>query len=206
MGYRVDTVPWPIRPFDLEFSVWFSIFITSCAGSLRKSRAKVQAITIDHSMPSFACGTKAGGPISSPSFVIGRLTPRFAIRRRTGMRFIPCSDLWASRGCRWVRQEKEGNKRRGDLRVWFGTVAPLRSRRMALRASATLKKGVLHNAQQSGDPVVPLTFWSSRFISWPSWDSKRLPRLFDRIQVILYEAIDVNNQNFEQAGARIVRP
>jgi hypothetical protein len=39
--------------------------------------------TLYHSMLSFACGPKAGGPISSHSFVIGPLTPRFAIPRRT---------------------------------------------------------------------------------------------------------------------------
>jgi lysophospholipid acyltransferase (LPLAT)-like uncharacterized protein len=69
----------------------------------------------------------------------------------------------------------------------------------------TLKKGVLPIALQSGVPVVPLTIRSSRFISWPSWDSKRFPLPFNRIKVIVHEAIHVNKQNFEQAGARIVR-
>jgi lysophospholipid acyltransferase (LPLAT)-like uncharacterized protein len=69
----------------------------------------------------------------------------------------------------------------------------------------TLKKGVLPIALQSGVPVVPITICSSRFISWRSWDSKRFPLPFNRIKVIVHEAIHVNKRNFEQAGARIVK-
>jgi lysophospholipid acyltransferase (LPLAT)-like uncharacterized protein len=52
---------------------------------------------------------------------------------------------------------------------------------------------------------VPLTICSSPFISWPSWDSKRFPLPFNRVKVIVHEAIHVHKQNFQEAGARIVR-
>jgi len=67
-----------------------------------------------------------------------------------------------------------------------------------------LKKGVLHIALQSGVPIVPITISASRFISFPSWDSKRHPVPFNTIKVIVHEAISVNERNFSEIGGRIV--
>jgi hypothetical protein len=69
---------------------------------------------------------------------------------------------------------------------------------------AVLKKGVLHVALQSGVRIVPLTISSSRFISWPSWDSKKFPLLFGKGQGGCTDAIRVNRHNFDEAGARII--
>ena len=67
-----------------------------------------------------------------------------------------------------------------------------------------LKKGVLHVALKSGVPVVPLTITPSRYISWPSWDSKKFPVPFSRIRVTVHRPIAVNVANFEEAGRLIV--
>jgi lysophospholipid acyltransferase (LPLAT)-like uncharacterized protein len=67
-----------------------------------------------------------------------------------------------------------------------------------------LKKGVLHIGLQSGVPIVPLAISPSRFVSWPSWDSKKFPLPFSRIRVVVHEAICVNPENFNEVGARIV--
>ena len=67
-----------------------------------------------------------------------------------------------------------------------------------------LKKGVLHLALQSGAPIVPVTICPARFISWPSWDSKKLPLPFNRIKVVLHDPIFVTRQNFNEAGKQIV--
>jgi lysophospholipid acyltransferase (LPLAT)-like uncharacterized protein len=66
-----------------------------------------------------------------------------------------------------------------------------------------LKKGVLHISLQSGVAVVPLTISSSRFISWPSWDSKKFPLPFSRIKVIVHEEVHVNKGNVNEANIRI---
>jgi lysophospholipid acyltransferase (LPLAT)-like uncharacterized protein len=58
----------------------------------------------------------------------------------------------------------------------------------------SLKKGVLHIALQSGVPIVPLTISASRFIPVPSWDSKKHPMPFNRIKVVVQEAIYVDGQ------------
>ncbi len=67
-----------------------------------------------------------------------------------------------------------------------------------------LKKGVLHIAMKSGVPIVPLTFTASRYILWPSWDSKKFPLPFGRIRVTVHRPIAVNWPNFEEAARLIV--
>lgn len=67
-----------------------------------------------------------------------------------------------------------------------------------------LKKGVLHLALKSGVPIVPLTISATRFISWPSWDSKKFPLPFNRIRVTVQQAVGVSDQNFDEAGRQIV--
>ena len=49
-----------------------------------------------------------------------------------------------------------------------------------------LKKGILHVALKSGVPIVPLTITPSRYIMWPSWDSKKFPLPFGRICVTVH--------------------
>lgn len=61
-----------------------------------------------------------------------------------------------------------------------------------------LKKGVLQLALKSGTPIVPLTITASRFIAWPSWDSKRFPLPFNRIRVRVHQAISASYQNFDE--------
>ena len=65
------------------------------------------------------------------------------------------------------------------------------------------KKGVLHMALRSGVPVVPLAIRSSRFIAWPSWDSKKFPLPFSRLTVAVGEDTYVTAENFDRAGERI---
>jgi lysophospholipid acyltransferase (LPLAT)-like uncharacterized protein len=52
--------------------------------------------------------------------------------------------------------------------------------------------------------MVLLTISSSRFISWPSWDSKKFPLPFGRVRVVVHDAIRVNHHNFEESSTRII--
>jgi lysophospholipid acyltransferase (LPLAT)-like uncharacterized protein len=50
-----------------------------------------------------------------------------------------------------------------------------------------------------------LTISATRFISVPSWDGKKHPLPFNRIRVVVHEAIYVDRHNFDEISARIVR-
>lgn len=67
-----------------------------------------------------------------------------------------------------------------------------------------LKKGVLHIALQSGVPIVPLTIRPSRYVSLPTWDSKKIPLPFGRIRVVVHEPVRVTTDNFDEARSRLV--
>jgi lysophospholipid acyltransferase (LPLAT)-like uncharacterized protein len=67
-----------------------------------------------------------------------------------------------------------------------------------------LKKGVLHIALQSEVPIVPLTISASHFIRLRGWDAKYLPLPFSHIRVTVHLPISVEPHTFYEARARIV--
>jgi lysophospholipid acyltransferase (LPLAT)-like uncharacterized protein len=67
-----------------------------------------------------------------------------------------------------------------------------------------LKKGVLHMSLKSGVPIVPLTIVPSHYIVWPSWDCKKFPLPFAHIRVTVHRPIAVSSGDFEQATRLIV--
>lgn len=67
-----------------------------------------------------------------------------------------------------------------------------------------LKKGVLHMALQSGVPIIPLKIRTSRCLTLPTWDRKRIP-LFATLTVIYEKPIQVTHENFEAATEELTR-
>lgn len=67
----------------------------------------------------------------------------------------------------------------------------------------TLKKGVLHIAGQTGVPIVPLAIRSSKHLPWPSWDSKRIPLPFSKITVRIQPPLFVDTSNFDLAASEL---
>jgi len=62
-----------------------------------------------------------------------------------------------------------------------------------------LNKGVLHIAQQSGLPIVPVQIHFSHFFSLKTWDKKKIPFPFSTITVTYQKPIWVSAENFDQA-------
>jgi lysophospholipid acyltransferase (LPLAT)-like uncharacterized protein len=209
MGYRVDTVPWPIRPLYLVvtwalglvfYLYYFFCRITSqvsIEGPGNHDLSQHAVFCLWHEcwwsyFVPFLRYRSAHATISHPAAHMNAIHTVF---RLMGLKTL----LLGSSGEEGQQAARElaGLVQKGCSTTISpdGPYGPPR----------TLKKGVLHIALQSGVPIVPLTICSSRFISWPSWDSKRFPLPFNLIKVIVHEAIHVNKQNFEEAGVRIVR-
>ncbi len=68
-----------------------------------------------------------------------------------------------------------------------------------------LKKGVLHIAAKSKVPIVPMYVCSSPSIPIPSWDGKKFPLPFSRIKITFHEVIEVTEENFETASQQLTR-
>lgn len=65
-----------------------------------------------------------------------------------------------------------------------------------------LKRGVLHIAEMSGAPIVPLRFEASYCLRLPRWDAKRLPIPFlSRISVIYGRPVYVRREDGDMANA-----
>ncbi|HBF12704.1 MAG TPA: hypothetical protein DDW49_04840 [Deltaproteobacteria bacterium] len=67
-----------------------------------------------------------------------------------------------------------------------------------------LKKGALHMAIQSGVPIVPVQFVTSKtYFFKKSWDGKRIPLPFSTIRVIYGHPINVTKKNFDESYQKI---
>ena len=69
------------------------------------------------------------------------------------------------------------------------------------------KKGILHLAQQSGCPIVPIRTWSKRHFLLKTWDRTLIPLPFSRIVAVAGEPIHVPREatpdEFEEARLRV---
>lgn len=67
-----------------------------------------------------------------------------------------------------------------------------------------LKKGVLHMAQQSGAPIVPLHIETSFSLSLPTWDKKRVPLPLSTITVKYGEPIIIGeDEDLEKSQKKL---
>lgn len=61
------------------------------------------------------------------------------------------------------------------------------------------KKGVLHLAQQSGIPIMPIRFISSKNVQFNTWDKKKFPLPFSKIVVEFGSDLQVSENNMEES-------
>jgi lysophospholipid acyltransferase (LPLAT)-like uncharacterized protein len=208
LGYRVDTIPWPIRPLYLAvmwalavilYLYYFFCRLTSqisIEGPGNRDLSQHSIFCIWHEswwsyIVVFLRYRSAHAMISHPA---AYMKPLHSVFRLMGLKRL----LLGSSG-------DEGKQAVNELaglvkRGWSTTISP----DGPAGPARSLKKGVLHIALQSGVPIVPLTISASRFISVPSWDSKKHPLPFNRTKVIVHDATYVDQQNFNETGARII--
>jgi lysophospholipid acyltransferase (LPLAT)-like uncharacterized protein len=209
MGYRVDTVPWPVRPLYLAvawaagvvlYLYYFFCGMTSQVsiegpGNHDLSRHSIFCIWHESWWSYFVVFMRFRSPHAMISHPAAYMKPLHCLFRLMGLKRL----LLGSSG-------DEGRQAVNELaclvrRGWSTTISP----DGPLGPPRSLKKGVLHVAAQSGVPIVPLTISATRFISVPSWDGKKHPLPFNRISVVVHEAIYVDRHNFDEISARIVR-
>lgn len=208
MKYRVDTVPRPVRPFFLALA-WLLGFVLYLYYSFCRLTSRISFEgpgSHDLSQHAIFCiwheswwsyfivflrNRRAHALLSHPAFYMKPLHNLFRLMGAYRI-FLGSSGEEGRRAVTEVaRLVQEGCSTTISP---DGPSGPAR----------VLKKGIFHLAAQSGVPIVPLSISSARFIPWPSWDSKRFPLPFNRIRVTIHEAICVNQQNFDEAGSRIV--
>jgi lysophospholipid acyltransferase (LPLAT)-like uncharacterized protein len=208
MSYRVDTVPWPVRPFYLAIAWacglavylyfvicrWTSTISIVGPGNHDLSQHAIFCVWHQNWWAYSVVFVRYRSPHATFSHPAAYMKPVHTAFRLMGLKPL----LLGSSG-------EEGRRAADEIA------------RLVQRGSSTtispdgpygpariLKKGVLHVALKSGVPIVPLTIAPSRYVSWPSWDSKRFPIPFGRVQVTVHSPITVNQTNFEEAGRLVV--
>jgi len=206
-GYRVDTIPWPIRPLYLAVgwaigSVLFAYYgfcrITSRIslegpGDPDLSRHAIFCIWHESWWSYFVVFLRFRSPHVMMTHPAAYMKPAHNVFRLMGIKRLllgSSGEEGRSAANSLARLVREGNS------TTISPDGPYGPPRI-------LKKGVLHIALQSGAPVVPLTLSSLRFIPWHSWDSKKFPLPFNRIRVTVHENIYVNEGNFEESMVRL---
>jgi lysophospholipid acyltransferase (LPLAT)-like uncharacterized protein len=208
MSYRVDTVPWSLRPFYFAVAATLGLLVytynlicrlTSCIsiegpGNHDLSQHAIFYIWHESWLPYLVVFLRYQHPHALISHPAAYMKPAHVLLRLMGLRRL----LLGSSG-------EEGKQAVNELALlvkngWSTTISP----DGPAGPARVLKKGVLHLAVKSGALIVPLTISATRFVPWPSWDSKRFPLPFGRIRVTVYHAMQVNYQNFDEAGRQLV--
>lgn len=207
-GYRVDTIPWPVRPLYLAvtWAIGAAIYLYYCfcrltseisiegPGNRDLSQHAIFCMWHESWWSYFVVFHRFGSSQAMISHPAAYMKPLHYVFRWMGLKRL----LLGSSG-------EEGRRAANELaslvqKGWSTTISPDGPSGPA----RSLKKGILYIALQSGAPIVPLTISASRFISVPSWDCKRHPLPFNKIKVVVHEAIHVDRVNFDEISARIV--
>lgn len=206
--YRVDNVPWALRPFYLA-GAWtlglvFYLYYWLCRatsqismqgpGNLDLSQHAIFCLWHESWWLYFVVFLRHAAAHTMINHPAAYMKPIHVVLRLMGMKRL----LFGSSG-------EEGRQAANEVarlvkKGYSTTISP----DGPYGPPQVLKKGVLHMALQSGVPIVPLTISSSRFVPWPSWDSKKLPLPFSQINVTVHKAILVSPENLEESSARIV--
>lgn len=206
-GYRVDNIPWPIRPVYLA-AAWalgtaLYIYYIVCrvtsrvvfegSGQADLSQHAIYCLWHESWWPYFVVFLRYRSPHALISDPAAYMKPVHIVFRMMGCHRV----VLGSSG-------EEGRRAANQTAAlvakgWSTTISPDGPRGPA----RVLKKGVLHMALQSGTPVVPLSLASSRYIPLRSWDSKKFPLPFNRITIKVHQRIFVTAQNFDSAADQI---
>ncbi len=184
LGYRVDSVPWPTRPVYLAIT-WVlglilylyylccrltSQIVIEGPGNHDLSQHSIFCMWHENWWSYFVVFLRYPSAHAMITHPAAYMKPVHTVFRLMGLKRL----LLGSSG-------EEGKRAVNELarlvqQGWSTTISP----DGPYGPVRVLKKGVLHLALQSGVPIVPLTISASRFIPWPSWDSKKFPLPFNR--------------------------
>jgi lysophospholipid acyltransferase (LPLAT)-like uncharacterized protein len=207
LGYRVDTVPWPTRPVYLAITWVLGLILYLYYLCCRLTSRIVIEGPGNHDLSQHSIFCMWHESWWSYFVVFLRYPSAHAMITHPAAYMKPVHTVFRLMGLKRLllgSSGEEGKRAVNELarllqQGWSTTISP----DGPYGPLRVLKKGVLHLALQSGVPIVPLTISASRFIPWPSWDSKRFPLPFNRIRVTVHEAIAVNGVNFDEVGTRI---
>jgi lysophospholipid acyltransferase (LPLAT)-like uncharacterized protein len=208
VGYRVDTVPWPLRPpylavtwtlgllFYLYYAVCRFTSRVSVEGPGRHDLSQHAIFCMWHESwwSYFVVFVRYPAPHVAINHPAAYMKPVHVVFRLMGLRRL----ILGSSG-------EEGQRAANELAQlvrdgYSTTISP----DGPYGPARVLKKGVLHVAMQSGVPIVPLTIACARGVPVQSWDSKRFPLPFNRFTVTVHEPVHVTRENFDEAGTRVV--
>lgn len=202
MGYRVNNVPWLLKPFFWLYSyglgflacLLISIFRVSCCvrtegdENLRSSTNAIFAYWHNHNIPSFVAFFYRNKNIVAFNHPGWYMKPVHIILSFLGTRKIIM-------GASGVEGRKAADEVVSFLQDGHSTfINPDGPNGPPL----TLKKGALHMAEQSGIPIIPVKFLTSRELALKkTWDGKRIPIPFSTIIIKYGKPIFVTKETFE---------
>jgi hypothetical protein len=207
MRYRVDNIPWPLRPFYFAISwllgltLYFYYFlcrvtsrvIVEGLGDHDLSQHAIFCLWHEDWWPFFIVFWRFPSKHVMIAHPAAYMKPIHVLLRLIGIKKL----LLGSSGDEGKRAAQEMTKYiRDGYSTYISPDGPAGPPKV-------LKKGVLHVAMQSGVPIVPLRIRSLFYIPIPSWDSKKIPLPFNRFIVNVGAAILVSADSFEGARSKL---
>lgn len=208
LGYMVYNVPWPIRPFFLIAS-WaigvtlyslFAIFRLTCRvqyiglENVQDDQNYIYALWHHNLIPYFITHLRYRKPHVWMNHPLWFMKPVHVILTLLGTIKIALGS--SGHGGKKALQQVVDDLQRGYNTVINpdGPAGP----------PCQLKHGVLDMSAEANVPVVPVTYVISSYWRLSStWDKKRIPKPFSRIQVIYGKPVIVDQHNYEEAGKTV---
>lgn len=205
MRYRVDHVPFVLKPFFLLYGyVLGFLMFAACAvlhflcrirtegrENLRGRSNFIYCMWHDNVFPYFVSFLRHDRPHMWMNHPAWYMKPIHVAIRLVGVKGLVLGSTGHSgqeAAARLVSSLKEGYS---TLMMPDGPAGPPK----------VLKKGVLHMALQSGVPIVPLKILTPhRILLKMTWEGKRIPLPFSTIRVVYEKPIGVTEENFDRAA------
>ncbi|QQR79332.1 MAG: DUF374 domain-containing protein [Deltaproteobacteria bacterium] len=209
MSYRVDNIPFWLKPFYLIYSYVMGWFLYALAWSVQQT-CRIEFVGLEnlesspnhifsawHTYlgPYFSVFVKHEKPHAWINHPLWFMKPIHILLDKIGIQEIILGS--AGRGGKDAADQLVTYLQKGysTLINPDGPAGPPR----------VLKKGVLHLALASGVTVIPMKIGVSHYLTLKTWDTKRITLPFSKITVVYEKPVRVTQENFENAGKVIAQ-
>jgi lysophospholipid acyltransferase (LPLAT)-like uncharacterized protein len=203
--YRVDNIPWYLKPFfwlygyslGIFFYLWWKMIYATC-------KVTFEGYKVPESQPVIYC-------IWHRDLVV-----YFSVFNRVKKQVWMNHPIWHMKpihvmlhltGVEHICLGSSGNDGKVALENVVRFLKQGYSTTVACDGPAgpafVLKPGVLLMSRDSGVPVVPLRFTCSRYWQMGRWDRKVVPGLFSKITIHVGEPVFVTDLNFDESSAAV---
>ncbi len=200
MAYRVDNIPWWLKPFFLLWSYTLAFFSVG-AIKLHRTFTKKTFIIEGGKLPKVGIYVLWHQDLLLYFVSKGRYDKPFYWMNHPIWYMKPVHLVLYWKGVTGLALGSSGNNGRGALEKVIDKLKQGENTTVAIDGpggpAKKAKIGALQMSAQTGLPILPITFHTTREWRLSGWDQKRLPHLFSKWTITYEKPIYADPDNLE---------